>query len=250
MLKTFLKEVVAIVVGKQAEEIIDLLDGKKYVNEFIIAKKLGITINQTRNILYKISDQGLISSIRKKDKRKGWYTYFWRIEILKSLEFLANMIDKRIEQLKNQVKSRETKEFYVCEQCNIEVNAENALLHEFTCNECGEVYSLKDSTKVLKELKKEVDKLEEKLKLVQEEIYKEQGKIDKQRAKEVKIEIAEKVKKKAAATAKRRAAKKSMEKIKKPNKKKVVKKKIKKPNKKKVMKKKPVKKTKSVKKKK
>ena len=250
MLKTFLKEVVAIVVGKQAEEIIDLLDGKKYVNEFIIAKKLGITINQTRNILYKISDQGLISSIRKKDKRKGWYTYFWRIEVLKSLEFLANIIDKRAEQLKNQVKSRETKEFYVCEQCNIEVNAENALLHEFTCNECGEVYSLKDSTKILKELKKEVDKLEEKLKLVQEEIYKEQGKIDKQRAKEVKIEIAEKVKKKAAATAKRRAAKKSMEKIKKPNKKKVVKKKIKKPNKKKVMKKKPVKKTKSVKKKK
>ena len=238
MLKTFLKEVVAIVVGKQAEEIIDLLDGKKYVNEFIIAKKLGITINQTRNILYKISDQGLISSIRKKDKRKGWYTYFWRIEILKSLEFLANMIDKRIEQLKNQVKSRETKEFYVCEQCNIEVNAENALLHEFTCNECGEVYSLKDSTKVLKELKREVDKLEEKLKLVQEEINKEQGKIDKQRAKEVKIEIAEKVKKKAVATAKRRAAKKKIEK------------KTKKPNKKRVVKKRPIKKTKYVKKKK
>jgi len=251
MLKTFLKEVVAIVVGKQAEEIIDLLDGKKYVNEFIIAKKLGITINQTRNILYKISDQGLISSIRKKDKRKGWYTYFWRIEILKSLEFLANMIDKRIEQLKNQVKSRETKEFYVCEQCNIEVNAENALLHEFTCNECGEVYSLKDSTKVLKELKREVDKLEEKLKLVQEEINKEQGKIDKQRAKEVKIEIAEKVKKKAVATAKRRAAKKKIEKkTKKPNKKKIVKKKTKKPNKKRVVKKRPIKKTKYVKKKK
>ena len=92
MLKTFLKEVVAIVVGKQAEDIIDMLDRDKYINEFLIAKKLGITINQTRNILYKISDHGLISSIRKKDKRKGWYTYFWRIEILKSLEFLANII--------------------------------------------------------------------------------------------------------------------------------------------------------------
>ena len=68
MLKTFLKEVVTIVVGKQAEDIIDMLDGSKYINEFLIAKKLGITINQTRNILYKISDHGLISSIRKKDK--------------------------------------------------------------------------------------------------------------------------------------------------------------------------------------
>jgi len=188
------------------------LDGKKYINEFLISKKLGITINQTRNILYKISDYGLISSIRKKDKRKGWYTYFWRIEIMKSLEFLANIINKRLEQLKNQIKSRETKEFYICEQCNVEFNAENALLRDFTCNECGEVYSLKDSTKMLKELKKEVDKLEGKLKLVQEEIGKEQDKMDKQRTKELKIELVEKVKKKAAASAKRKAAKKKLEK--------------------------------------
>jgi len=208
MLKTFLKEVVVIVVGKQAEDIIDMLDGNKYINEFLIAKKLGITINQTRNILYKISDHGLISSIRKKDKRKGWYTYFWKIEVLKSLEFLANIINKRIEQLKHQIKSRETKEFYVCEQCNIEVSAENALLHEFTCNECGKVYTLKDNTKMLRELKKEVDKLEGKLKLVQEEIDKEQEKLDKQRAKEIKKEAAEKVKKRAVAAAKRRATKK------------------------------------------
>ena len=245
MLKTFLKEVVVIVVGKQAEDIIDMLDGSKYINEFLIAKKLGITINQTRNILYKISDYGLISSIRKKDKRKGWYTYFWKIEVLKSLEFLANIINKRIEQLKHQIKSRETKEFYICEQCNIEVNAENALLHEFTCNECGEVYTLKDNTKMLKELKKEVDKLEGKSKLVQEEIDKEQEKVDKQRAKEIKKELAEKAKKKAAAAAKRKATKKRLEKKtkKKPVKKKVVKKKPQ-------VKKKPVKKNKSVKKKK
>ena len=254
MLKTFLKEVLSIVVGKQAEDIIDMIEGKKYVNEFLIAKKLGITINQTRNILYKISDYGLISSIRKKDKRKGWYTYFWKIEVMKSLEFLANRISKRLEQLKNQIKSRETKEFYICEQCNIEVNAENALLHEFTCNECGEVYSLKDNTKMLKELRKEVNKLEEKLKLVQEEINKERDKMDKQRAKEIKKEMAEKAKKKAAAAAKRKAAKKKLEKeTKKPVKKKTIKKKSVKKNvvkKKAPVKKKSVKKTKSVKKKK
>ncbi len=276
MIKTFLKEVVAIIVGKQAEDIIDMLDGNKYINEFLIAKKLGITINQTRNILYKISDHGLISSIRKKDKRKGWYTYFWKIEVLKSLEFLANIIDKRIEQLNHQIKSRETKEFYICEQCNIEVNAENALLHEFTCNECGKVYTLKNNTRMLKELKKEVGKLEEKSKLVQVEIDKEQEKVDKQRAKEIKKEAVEKAKKKAVAAAKRKATKKRLEKqtgksikkklvgskskilalsVKKPKrKKKIVKKKAqvkkKKVVKKKLIKKKLVKKTKSVKKKK
>ncbi len=257
MLKTFLKEVITIVVGKQAEDIIDMLDGKKYVNEFLIAKKLGITINQTRNILYKIADQGLISYTRKKDKRKGWYTYFWKIEILKSLEFLSEILNNRIIQLKNQIKSRETKEFYICEQCNIEVSAENALLHDFTCNECGEVYSLKDNTKLLRELKKEIDRLEEKLKLIQVEIDKERDKAEKQRLKEIKKEELEKAKKKAAAAAKRRAQKKKLEKQK-PVKKKPVKKKIerkkvpvkkKKVFKKKSAKKKPVKKNKSIKRK-
>jgi len=70
MLDKFLKEVVVITVGKQAEPIADLLNAKKHVNEFIIAKKLGLTINQTRNILYKISNSGLVSFIRKKDKKK------------------------------------------------------------------------------------------------------------------------------------------------------------------------------------
>jgi len=89
MLNKILKEIVVITVGKQAEPIADLLETNKHVNEFIIAKKLDLTINQTRNILYKISNYGLISSKREKDKKKGWYTYFWKFEILKCLEFLV-----------------------------------------------------------------------------------------------------------------------------------------------------------------
>ncbi|VVB83256.1 Transcription factor E [uncultured archaeon] len=111
MLQKLLTEIVVSIAGKQAEEIVKLLDGEKYVNEFIIAKKLNLTINQTRNILYKISDEGLVSFIRKKDKRKGWYTYFWKIEVLKSLEFLRDSIMKKMEQVRHQVKSRESKEF-------------------------------------------------------------------------------------------------------------------------------------------
>jgi len=109
MLQKLLKEIVSSVGGKQGEELIDLLDGKKYINEFLIAKKLDITINQARNILYKLADLRLVSSIRKKDKRKGWYTYFWKIEILRSLSFLREEISKKIEQLEYHIKSRETK---------------------------------------------------------------------------------------------------------------------------------------------
>jgi len=198
MLKKFLNEVVVIVVGKQAEEIAGLLDTNKHVNEFLIAKKMDITINQTRNILYKLSDQGLVSSIRKKDKRKGWYTYFWKIEVLKSLEFLKGILVKRIDQIEHQIKSRETKDFYVCERCNIEFSEENALLHDFTCNECGGIFTLKDNAKLLKEFKKNLDKIRKDLAIINEEIKKEKEKEDKKKQKEIlKEEKAKKAKRKA-----------------------------------------------------
>jgi len=247
MLQKFLKEVIVIVVGKQAEDIVDLLYSKKYVNEFLIAKKLDITINQTRNVLYKISDQGLVSSIRKKDKKKGWYTYFWKIEVLKSLEFLKNILIKRKDQIDKQINSRETKEFYFCKRCNIEFNQENALLNDFTCNECGDIFSLKDNTKVLKDFRRSSTRIENDLKSVEEEIEKERIKLEKEKQKEiskVKKEVAEARKIRAIASKKLRDAKKvAEEKLnpKKATKKKVVEKKTnKKIAKKKVSKKKPV----------
>lgn len=229
----FLKEVVIIVVGKHAEKIVDLMSGTKNVNEFLIAKKLDLTINQTRNILYKLSDHGLVSSIRKKDKKKGWYTYFWKIEIVKSLEFLKIQLEKQLVQLENQIKSRETKMFYACERCNREFTEENALINEFMCNECGDVFKVKDNSKFLKELKRARDKFQEQLKLVQEEIDKENEKEEKKRQKELK-KIADEKAKARKKTAKKKSVKKPKKKVKKKviKKKKPVKKKSKKPIKK------------------
>ena len=238
MLEKFLKEVVVIIVGKPAEGIVDLLNTKKHVNEFIIAKKLDLTINQTRNILYKIADQGLVSFVRKKDKKKGWYTYFWKIEILKSLEFLKEIVVKKINQINQQINSRETKQFYVCERCNIEVAEETALLYNFTCNECGEVFTLKDNSKVLKELKKSLIKLEGELKFIDGEIDKEKEKIGKEREKELLKVEKERAEKRASKRAEKKASAKKVEK-KKPTKVKQIKKKI---SNKKVVKKKLVKK--------
>ncbi len=248
MLKKFLKDVVVTIVGKQAEEIADLLDGKKYVNEFLIAKKLDITINQTRNILYKLSDYGLVSSMRKKDKRKGWYTYFWKIEILKSLEFLRGILIKKIDQINNQIKSRETKQFYVCERCNIEFNEENALLNNFMCNECGAIFTVKDNIRVLKEFKKNLNRLKKELGLIDEEIRKEREKIEKVKIKELKKKEKSMKKKPAKKKIKKKTTKKKPIK-KKPKRKKAKKKTInKKATKKKKISKKAVKTKKSKKK--
>ena len=206
MIDTFLKEIIDYSAGKLAENITIILSTKKYVNEFLIAKKIGLIINQTRNILYKLSDSGLVSSIRKKDKKKGWFTYFWKIEALKSLEFLSQVLLKQIEQINYQINSRESKQFYICERCNLELAEEKALLCNFICNECGEVFKIKDNSKLLRDFKRNLEKIKNKLSLINKEIEKEKEKIGKQKFKENKKLDEEK----AEETRKKREAKKKL----------------------------------------
>jgi transcription factor E len=253
MLNKILKEMIIIAVGKSAEPIADLLETNKHVNEFNIAKKLGITINQTRNILYKVSNYGLVSSVRKKDKKKGWYTYSWKFEILKCLEFMESLLLDEKVKLDLELEERKKTLYYVCNLCNIEVNEEQALLMNFTCNECGDIFSTKDNSKLIKELKKSLSKIELKITEINLEIAKEKERLVKIKQRELKKLEKEELLKKEEASKKRKEKRDAMKaaKEKEAGGKKVVKKVIKKKSvaKKKVVKKKPAAKKKIVKKK-
>lgn len=185
--------------GKNAADISSLLLGKKNVNEFIIAKKINLTINQTRNLLYKLSDLGLISFIRKKDKRKGWYTYFWTLNIEKSYSLLENILKKKIEDLNQAIKNREDKRFFYCKICKTEVTEETALLNEFTCKECGEVYELAENKKFISEIKSKLVKIQREYDSIKEEMDKvrdvESKKAERMQKKKGKRKIKKKVKK-------------------------------------------------------
>ena len=232
----FLKSLVETLVNKQAVPIIDLLIGKKHVNEFLIAKKLKLTINQTRNILYKLSDFGLVSFIRKKDKRKGWYIYFWTLNIYQSLNLLEQNLKKELEQLEGQLKNRKEKRYYLCKICSIEVNEESALLNDFICPECERVYELSSNQEIINSLEKDISKVKKEIALVESERKIEGQKLEKK--KDIKIKKAEK-KKKADRVKKREIRKeerineaKKVLKVKKAKIRKTLKKPIKKINKK------------------
>src|SRR3989344_3097706 len=123
-----LKDIVSSIVGLSASRIVDLLYEKKNVNEFIIAKSLKLTINQTRNILYKLADEGLVSFVRKKDRKKGgWYIYFWTLNSGKSLlKFKQNIVKER-DNFKEQRDVKKSIQFYYCRNDSIEFSDEVAL---------------------------------------------------------------------------------------------------------------------------
>ena len=266
----FLKWVIEDLINKSAVPIVDLLFGKKHVNEFLIAKKLDLTINQTRNILYKLSDYGLVSFTRKKDKRKGWYIYFWTLNTYHSLDLLEKNLKEKLKQLQGQLKDRKEKRHYICKICSIEATEEEALLNDFICKECEEIYELLDDTEFIKQIEKDIDKIKKEIELVRIERQREEGKLEKKKVRKIKKAEEEKkiarrermkarkkikaalkkglkkpIKKKPVKKVKKKVKKKPVKKIKKK-----VKKKAEKKSKKKILKKSIKKKTKRVEKKK
>lgn len=195
-----LKKVVENTAGPTAVQIVDLLYGKKNINEFLIAKKLNLTINQTRNLLYRLSHLGILNSIRKKDKRKGWYIYFWTFNILKSLEVLKQTIVTEINAHKIELNNKRLMRFYKCKICGREANEESAMLSNFMCNECGEVYDLADNSFVINDVSKSIEKLQKELDIINGEIDLEEDKQGKKLSRTLK---ADEKKKKEVRQAKR-----------------------------------------------
>ena len=219
-----LKNLVDEMAGPESGQIVFILFDKKDVNEFLIAKKMNMTINQIRNILYKLSAEGLVSFSRKKDKRKGWYIYFWTLNIDKCLQKIESELVKKIVDLKQLLRDKETKRYYECKSCNIEVTEETALENDFSCEECAEVYTVVDNTNSIKEVKGRITRKENELASIRKELGENKEKRQKKEAKVKKKEDKKKLKKKDKKKLKKNVVKKLAKKVKKLVKKKIIKK--------------------------
>ncbi len=193
----------------------------------------------------------MVTFIRKKDKRKGWYIYYWTLNTEKCLEKLEASLNGKIAAFNGTLDSRETKRFYTCKSCDIEVGEEKALEHGFSCEECADIYELSDNAKPIREVKTGITRTKKNLTLIQGELAAVRKKlgIARKRAsnkldKETKIRTELMKAARAAARKKVAEAKKKLEGKTGVVKKKVAKKKVakKKVAKKKVVKKKVVKK--------
>ena len=65
--KTIIKNVVIELVSEAALPIVQYLQGKNNISEFIIAEELALEIHKTRNSLYKLLEQNIVTFKRKKD---------------------------------------------------------------------------------------------------------------------------------------------------------------------------------------
>ncbi|MBU0906706.1 MAG: hypothetical protein KKD18_02900 [Nanoarchaeota archaeon] len=193
MQERLLKKIIGDFAGQEAEKLVDLLFKKQNVNEFLIAKKMNLTINQTRNMLYKLADSGLVQFIRKKDKKKGgWYTYFWTLKIKRCLLKYKEKLEEEKNKLLQQLGSRQKERYYYSPGADLEYTEEEAILHDYTCPETGEVLQLKDNTPEIEKIKSSINEIDKQTGFIDEEVTIIEQKEEKVKEKRLKEEKRQK----------------------------------------------------------
>lgn len=159
-----IETVVQEVAGPDVVPLVKFLKNKKNVSEFVIADEIDVEINATRNMLYRLYNANLVAFTRKKDKKKGWYIYYWTFNPGRVKDLFVDLKVKRMDMIRERLERERNSHFFVCPDRCIRLDFEQATDFGFKCPECGKLLSEDDNSKKKTDLEKELAILEKDLK--------------------------------------------------------------------------------------
>ncbi len=150
------------IAGEKAVPIIEYLKNRKNVSEFIIADKVKMDMQTTRNILYTLNSYNVATYIRRKDRKKGWYISYWTFNRKRVKDLTEKLRNEKIAKLQERLKKEEANKgnFFICSQACARLDFEQASEFSFKCPECGNSLNQQDNAKTIENIKGKIKELE------------------------------------------------------------------------------------------
>lgn len=158
-----IEEAITDIAGEDVVPLVKLIKNKKNVSEFKIAESLKEEVNLVRNKLYRLYHANLVSFTRRKDKKKGWYIYYWTFRLKQVKYVIQNLKKQRLEKLKERLKREKENSFFMCSNTCMRLDFERAIGFEFKCPECGELMNQEQNEEKIKEIESDIKKLEKEI---------------------------------------------------------------------------------------
>ena len=215
ILDKLIDDLILEITGKDVVPLIGLLKGKTDVSEFKLAAKLNITVNQVRNMLYKLNNYNLVDFTRQKDKVKGWYIYFWTLNMRQAKDLSLTYKKNKISVLRRRLEKESTDTYFVCPSECVRFDSTNAMEYQFKCPECGKILVKEENKKNVERINKEILVIENELKELREFEEKQQKALERKLEKERELEKEKKLRKKKREERKKQKEKEAKKKIKK-----------------------------------
>jgi transcription initiation factor TFIIE subunit alpha len=143
-----------------------------------LADICGIKLNIVRKILYVLYGNKLAEFRKVRDKKSGWFIYYWH-ESFENLKELIILKQKQVlDKLNAKLSYEEDNVFYICENfangasdnpdntqvCNNIVTFENAMEENFKCKNCGGNLSHYDNDRIKEFLREKIAILRQNIK--------------------------------------------------------------------------------------
>ncbi|MBL7100861.1 MAG: hypothetical protein ISS23_02825 [Nanoarchaeota archaeon] len=151
------------IAGEDTVKLVGLLKDKDNISEFILAEKLRLTVNTVRNMLYRLQEHNLVTSIRKKDKKKGWYIYYWTFNTPQARSLVMVVKQRKLEELRKRLEVETQEIFYVCPGKCTRFKMEHAMDYDFKCPECGNILQEENNLKLIGKIREKIEEIEKEL---------------------------------------------------------------------------------------
>jgi len=153
------------IAGESAIPIIDYIKNRKNVSEFLIADKVKLDMQTTRNILYTLNSYNVATYVRKKDRKKGWYISYWTFNKGRVGELIDKIKDDKLEQLREKLGREESNagNFFMCGNGCARFDFDHATDFEFKCPECGQLLNQQDNSRTIENIKKRIIELQKEM---------------------------------------------------------------------------------------
>jgi len=126
-----------------------------------IASATGLKINAVRKTLYDLFGKSLISGVRVRDMKMGWFVYRWKAQRDQVDGFIKNQKRKALERLKSRLEYEELHEFYHCGTPNCRKYIfDQAIEVFFKCQVCGKPLNLINNSQLVQAFRWKIEQIE------------------------------------------------------------------------------------------
>ncbi|PIN75903.1 hypothetical protein COV18_01850 [Candidatus Woesearchaeota archaeon CG10_big_fil_rev_8_21_14_0_10_37_12] len=164
-----IEELVSELAGQDVVPLVEALRNKSNVSELKLAEQLKREINTIRNMLYRLYEHNLVSFTRKKDKKKGWYIYYWTLNSNRVKDLIAEVKKQKIHRLQERLDREQQTQFYSCSEKCVRLDFEESHDHGFKCPECGTLLDVENNKHIVERLAKTISEMQKELDELQKE---------------------------------------------------------------------------------
>jgi len=153
--------VVKEIVGEDVVPLVALLKGGVRLSEFELAKKIDKEVNETRTLLYKLYEANLVNFMKKREKKSGWYVYYWKFNTNMVEHLFNNLNTKHLTELRKALVRETETQFFSCINNCTRLDFETATTLQFKCPECGGAAEQEDNSEKIKYIEQQIKNLED-----------------------------------------------------------------------------------------